>query len=128
MIGEMYEIYERQVEKWPNNTTVARFAHWLIAKALKEDMAALDIAQVLHPYGHYQVLLDDPTGHVPDATEFKIQDISMQLNTSMSPNRIYVPGIMSSIGTARQFTFRLDNEGRPAYQLYSHSTHTPRQW
>lgn len=111
----MYEFMKHRAQAAPAEVTIGRLAHYAIAALLAEEIGVYQFNEVAALYTDTNLLLEDPSGHV-GRTQFTLGQVSMELGSQMMPARVYLAGIGE---TGRQFTFKLDSQGKPNYEVYA---------
>lgn len=127
------ELYQTAINKsaYPHPIMVGRLAHYALASVAGDVMQVDDMYDTLEPYLDRRLQLDDLTGHIgSDPIEFTPASIVLQ-RFHMSDNygsnsyvRLYVPDIPHPYlpDVYRQFTFRMDRNGYPTFQVYAQTS------
>lgn len=91
----------------------ARLMHYASVALLRHEIGYMTFASHQEAFSQQRALVIDETGHIPDSV-FDIGSISVWLGSGDYPLRLFIPKVSDS---QRQFTFRLDRQGQPLFQI-----------
>lgn len=126
-IFEWYEQLATRSES-PHPHTVGRLVHWALAAHASAAIEFKTLEKTLTPYLDRKLVLDDLTGHIgSEPISFSPEDITVKTeygSQGLVVRRLFLPRIPSprQPESLRQFTFRLDRNSRPTFEVYAETS------